>query len=333
MHFLWQNFPLPRFSCHKDSGTICPNQRICLAKGKIFVTITLASTFQQFLDDMANLSQLRASTRRAYGYELKAASLDPAFHKPLDQISLTDLEDWISRAAPAPSTLGRRAAAFSSFFQWAVRHDYCPHNPLQGRAPIRAPRRLPRPIRHQSAQTALDAAIAAAPQPYRLIFTLLRETGMRVGEVLNLRRGDVSLDAGREGLHVRDSKTNTERIVILGATATPKSLRGLRAHLKALSAREPHALLFPSNRGTRISYDAAHYQWHRVCTAAGFVDAAGKPLYTLHQLRHTRGSELMAQGYSIEIVQRVLGHKDIRSTLGYAELNDTQVRAALEKRR
>ena len=49
-----------------------------------------------------------------------------------------------------------------------------------------------------------------------------------------------------------------------------------------------------------------------------------------HQLRHTRGSELIAQGQRVEIVQRVLGHRDIRSTLGYAELQDAQVRAALE---
>ena len=44
----------------------------------------------------------------------------------------------------------------------------------------------------------------------------------------------------------------------------------------------------------------------------------------------TRGSELIAQGQRVEIVQRVLGHRDIRSTLGYAELQDAQVRAALE---
>jgi hypothetical protein len=34
----------------------------------------------------------------------------------------------------------------------------------------------------------------------------------------------------------------------------------------------------------------------------------------------------------VEIVQRVLGHRDIRSTLGYAELQDARVRAALEGR-
>ncbi|MBV9169142.1 MAG: tyrosine-type recombinase/integrase [Chloroflexi bacterium] len=88
--------------------------------------------------------------------------------------------------------------------------------------------------------------------------------------------------------------------------------------------------MFRSNRGTRVSYDV-HYQWARLCSAAGLVDATGAPRYTPHQLRHTRGSELIAQGQRIEIVQRVLGHRDIRSTLGYAELHDTQVRAALER--
>jgi integrase len=60
------------------------------------------------------------------------------------------------------------------------------------------------------------------------------------------------------------------------------------------------------------------------------VDEAGGPRYTPHQLRHTRGSELIAQGQRVVIVQRVLGHRDVRSTLGYAELQDAQVRAALE---
>jgi integrase/recombinase XerD len=49
----------------------------------------------------------------------------------------------------------------------------------------------------------------------------------------------------------------------------------------------------------------------------------------LHQLRHTRGTELVEAGKALEIVQRVLGHRDIRSTQGYADLTEAQVRAAL----
>ncbi len=54
------------------------------------------------------------------------------------------------------------------------------------------------------------------------------------------------------------------------------------------------------------------------------------PVAHLHQLPHTRGSELLTQGQPVEIVQRVLEYRDIHSTLLYAELNEDQARAALE---
>ena len=91
-------------------------------------------------------------------------------------------------------------------------------------------------------------------------------------------------------------------------------------------------LLFRSNRGTQVSYDAVHYQWAKLSGTARLLDGAGAPRYMPHRLRHTRGTELIAQGQRVEIVQRVLSHRDIRSTLGYAESREDQVRAALEGR-
>ena len=292
---------------------------------------TLASTFQTFLSEITQLDRLRPSTVRAYGYELAAAAADDRFSQPIDTIRREDLDPWLTRTPAATSTVGRRVATFRRFFLWACRQGFCRSNPMADRSPLRGRRRLPRPIREQHEQRALDAAIGTAPQPYRLIFTLLRETGMRVGEVLDLRWGDVTLDIGRETLRVREAKNGVERAVVLGPTATPRTLRALRAARRA-QGRTPaeFELLFHSNRGTRVSYDALHYQWAKVCATAGLVDATGAPLYTPHQLRHTRGSDLIAQGQRIEIVQRVLGHRDIRSTLGYAELQEAQVRAALE---
>jgi len=291
---------------------------------------TLATTYDAFLADATHLDQLRPHTLRAYRYELAAAANDARLAGPLATISLADLEAWIARSPASPSTVGRRAATFRRFFAWAIRHELCARDPMGGYPPVRARRRLPRPIREDREQRALDAAIAAAPQPYRLLVTILRETGMRAGEVLALRVGDVTLDPGREALRVREPKNGSERMVVLGATATPKALRGLRTHLRTLHGAAPSEILFRSTRGTAVSYDALHYQWAGICAAAGLVDEAGAPRYTLHQLRHTRGSALIAQGQRVEIVQRVLGHRDIRSTLGYAELQEAQVRAALE---
>jgi integrase/recombinase XerD len=292
---------------------------------------TLATSFEAFLSEIAQVERLRPHTVRAYRYELAAAAADARFTGPLDDVRREELDAWLTRSPAAASTVGRRVATFRRFFVWACRYGLCQINPTSERPPLRGRRRLPRPIREHQEQLALDAAIGKAPQPYRLIFTVLRETGMRVGEVLDLRWGDITLDSGREGLCVREAKNRVERVVVLGPTATPRTLRGLRAARRA-AGRAPadYELLFHSNRGTNVSYDALHYQWAKLCAAAGLVDAKGNPRYTPHQLRHTRGSDLIAQGQRVEIVQRVLGHRDIRSTLGYAELQDTQVRAALE---
>jgi integrase/recombinase XerD len=213
------------------------------------VGTTLAQAYAGFLADAAHLDRLRPHTRRAYRYELALAAADPRFAGDLAALSLADLEAWIARPPAAPSTVGRRAATFRRFFAWAVRHDFCAGDPLAGYTGVRVRRHLPRPIREVDEQRRLDAAIAGAPQPYRLIFTRLRETGMRAGEALALRRGDVTLDPCREASRVREAKNGSERVVVLGPTATAKALRALRAHVKALRGAAPHEILFRSCQG------------------------------------------------------------------------------------
>jgi integrase/recombinase XerD len=290
---------------------------------------TLADHVAAFLSDMARVARLRPHMLRAYRYELTAAAA--ALTAPLDQLTLTALEQWVSRDAVSAATVARRTATLSRFFTWALRHQLCTTHPFAAREATHTRPRLPRPIPAGDERTAIDTAITMVPPPYRHILILLRETGMRAGEALMLTISDVTLAPGWEGIRVRDPKNGTERIVVLGPTATPKTLRMLRAYLKTLRGQPPHVPLFRSPRGTRVSYDALHYQWGRVCAAAGRVDAQGKSRYTLHQLRHTRGSELVEHGHRMEIVQRVLGHRDPRSTQGYAALHDDQVRTALEQ--
>jgi len=290
---------------------------------------TIARHLESFLSDPAIRRALSTATLLNYRSDLMAAArLLPA---PLDAITLQGIDSYLGHDRAAPATAARRAASLTRFFRWARRHGLCTHNPLELREPIRVPRRLPRPIRTVGERMALDKALDKAPLPYKLIFMLLRETGMRVGEVLALTVGDVVLDPGRETLRVREPKNQTERMVVLTAASAPRTLRGLRGWLKAVQPAGPHAPLFRSNQGTRVSYDAVRWHWQKVCAQADLLNETGKPRYTIHQLRHTRGTELVEQRQPIEIVQRVLGHRDIRSTQGYADLSDEQVRAALEQ--
>jgi site-specific recombinase XerD len=61
----------------------------------------------------------------------------------------------------------------------------------------------------------------------------------------------------------------------------------------------------------------------------GLTDEYGKARYTLHQLRHTRATELLNAGLRIEDVQRFLGHKSIKSTQVYAQISDQVLRERL----
>jgi site-specific recombinase XerD len=187
---------------------------------------------------------------------------------------------------------------------------------------------MPRIIDSDRDLRLVEQVIRDAPLPYRLMFTILRETGMRASEVCQLQVRDVVLEPGREMLWVRAGKTG-DRVVTLTSNTHARTLRGLRAYLKQIGKRPPASALFLSNRKTQVSYDALEYQWQHALKQVGLIDEQGKGRYTLHQLRHTRATELLDAGLRIEHVQRVLGHKSIKSTQVYAQISDTVLREQL----
>ena len=287
---------------------------------------TISSLLDEYIIGLRRKG-LRPATLRAYRGDLTAAAA--AFPQPLTELRRDALETWLGEATAA-STQARRLASLRGFFEWCLVRELISRDPTLGLEARSTTRRLPRPVKGKTDRKVLDAAIADYAMPYRLIFTLLRETGMRVGEALALNAGDVTLTPGQEGLHVRDPKNRVERVVILGPNSTERSMRLLRRHLKALGDLPNTHPLFCSNRATRLRYGTVLYHWGKLCTAAGLLDDTGDSRYTIHQLRHTTATELLEEGHKIETVQRRLGHRDIRTTMGYAEVSDARVRAELE---
>jgi integrase/recombinase XerD len=286
---------------------------------------TLLSELETFLADLHDRRGLAANTIASYRYDLRTAA--QVLTAPLTDIAAQQVEAFLSERQERPSTTNRRIASLSRFFIWAQKTGLCDGNPIARIETKQDTIRLPRPIRDEDLG-ALDMAIAKARAPYRLIFTLLRETGVRVAEVLQLNVGDVSLAPSREGIYLREAKNNTERMVVLNADLMKRSLRLLRSTLRELGPVDAGMPLFRSNRGTRITYDTLYYQWQRLCTAAELLDGEGNPRYTIHQLRHTAGTAFI-RNYPEHIVSRMLGHRDPRSTRRYAEVTEDQVRAVL----
>jgi integrase/recombinase XerD len=123
---------------------------------------------------------------------------------------------------------------------------------------------------------------------------------------------DLVLTPDDERLHIV-GKGGKPRTVLLD---DPRLVRQVRAYLKETGYR--HGPLFraaKNGRGGSLRYQSVQERWKYYCEQAGVC-------CTLHQLRHTHATELVNAGVSLATIRKRLGHKNLQTTLRYAEQSD-----------
>jgi hypothetical protein len=124
---------------------------------------------------------LASNTRCAYRYDLMACA-QVLQTLPVREITVSHLRLFLDATTDlAPTTLARRKAALRSCFRWAYQQDLMPADPTAKLEAIPIGERDPRPLNEEQVEAIL-AAIPRQELRNRLLFTLLYETGMRVGE-------------------------------------------------------------------------------------------------------------------------------------------------------
>ena len=196
--------------------------------------------------------------------------------------------------AVSVATRRRRHASVSAFYRFLLRQDLIAANPMARIAAGTAPEREPRPLTDEAVQRILAALPAASTR-------------------------DRALSSDDEKVRVY-GKGQRERTVLL--TAAPESIRLLRRHLKVSGIRS--GALFRGDRryggsNLPLEYSVAHYAWQKYCRKAGVTG-------TIHQLRHSRASQLIQAGVPLATVRKLLGHRNIQSTLRYAEVDQATIK-------
>jgi integrase len=183
----------------------------------------------------------------------------------------------------------------------------------------------------------LMAAVATLDDPFaRFGITILRDTGMRLGELLDLEL-DCLFDTTSHGTWVKVpvGKLGTERTVPLDA-ATLEAFDAWMAHRgpqrPLVHPRDGHLADFLfMERGRRLTAYRLRHGLEQAVTATGLLGRDGAPLrVTPHQLRHTYATSLVNAGMSLQALMAVLGHVSTEMTLRYASIASPTVRAAYE---
>lgn len=235
--------------------------------------------------------------------------------------STAELGDYLVAEAErgiAPGTRRAQAAALRRFYAWLVLTGAATTDPSLALALPRVPPRQPE-LYHRDEVAAVLAHLATLDDPRgiqrRAIVASLRFTGMRSGELRSLRRDQLDLAAARARVQAKGAAS---RIVLL-----PKPLVSILddflAEVRPTLGDSPLLLVNPHPYVTTELSGFGQQALQREVELAGL--GAGVPgRHFPHKWRHTYATELVRQGVDIHVVQRLLGHASISSTLGYVHL-------------
>lgn len=239
---------------------------------------------------------------------------------PADQVRPEDVERWrrkrlseptrTSRPA-APATVNRAVAFLKRLYNLAIRDGLLERNPVTR---VKMLRENNARIRYLLPEEEAQLRQEMSPRNWAAV-SFAMNTGLRLGEMVGLRREDLDLRLGM--VTVRRSKHGEARFVPLNQSA--------RQALELILGGHDSPWVIPAIRGDGPRRGDSLYR----CTLLPALRRAGIKNFRWHDLRHTFCSRLVMAGVDLRTVQELAGHKTITVTMRYAHLSPAHQRAAV----
>jgi|WetSurMetagenome_2_1015567.scaffolds.fasta_scaffold00088_38 integrase len=234
----------------------------------------------------------------------------------LSEITLEQLEKFQSERLTKgkkgkpnkPATVNRLLAVMSRMLNKAVQWDMLSKVPK-----VEALKEHNKRLRYLSTDE-VHRLIEKCPEHLRPIVTMAVNTGMRAGEMLSLKWGQLDLQNGF--ILLQKTKSGYKREIPINKT--------LWTMLLDMPSRFKGDAVF-INSQTGKCFTEIGKAFERACVNAGIKD------FHFHDLRHTAASNMVMAGMDIVTVQQILGHTTLRMTERYSHLAPSHKVAQMEK--
>lgn len=217
-----------------------------------------------------------------------------------------DIVSWLAQR-PSASTKWSYYTHLNAFYRWALRMALINKNPLDVIPAPKKPKSTPRPIPTELITTVLSSNLHIRT---RAMIVLAYYEGLRTHEIAKIRGADYD--------------PLTTQLTILGKGG---KMAFIAAHPKVqeIAKQMPqHGFWFPAYvKAGHISPKSVGYTIKTTFERHGIT-------MTAHQLRHSFGTDLVAKGVNLRVVQTLMRHESIQSTAIYTQVTNAQQQLAIE---
>lgn len=261
---------------------------------------------QRMVDDM-RMRKLEPKTRT--GYIRAVRKLAAFLQRSPDTATVEDLRRfqlYLVDQGASPITLNATITGLKFFFEVTLGRGEL----MAKMQPVRVPQKLPVVLSRDE----VARLIAAAPNlKSQTALSVAYATGLRVSEVVSLKLTDI--DSKRMTLRVEQGKGSKDRYAML----SPVLLERLRAWWRLAHAQGkmlPGGWLFPGmNPMESLTARQLNRAIHSAAEAAGIDKRV-----SMHTLRHSFATHLLEQKVDIRVIQVLLGHKKLETTVVYTHV-------------
>lgn len=244
----------------------------------------------------------------------------------LERLAANDLADFLcelNEKKLAPYTKLNYFLIVRKYLAWEVENNCVAEKILKSfeRSKLpKVPEYLPRPLSTENDRE-LRQRCQKSNSPYALMFLLLRYTGLRISELINLPFDPVVTQNNAAFLKVPLGKMNSERMVPLSQDTLSIICKIQNAYPVRPYGDSKKRLIGLTGS---ISTVRAHLNLHFKKITDKMIDQ-NKPI-TFHRLRHTYATTLLSAGVSIVSIMKLLGHRRIEMSLRYAKVTPNHLR-------
>lgn len=272
----------------------------------------LLKRYEQFAKNRWGKETYRVAMPRLTGFIQWAGEQGAMYPDQVKPILLEDYRHELLGRGSQPITANRHLEVIRAFFNRLHAWQMIDRSPVDRLEMQKVHKSEIRILTDEELQLLL-VSCKVDPELFDVIFLAI-QTGMRRGEIERLKWEDVKSD----GIHLPITKSFRPRTIPYAAGVQDMLTR--RRTTKPIQA----VYVFDNGDGTPISGNVWYHRLRDQYAKLGITGA------DFHALRHTFASRLIRSGANIKVVQSLMGHADISTTMQYIHLYDGDRRRAVE---